>query len=145
VAVQARESAVRDASGKQAAVVMATLEMSGGGLVQLEASWALPEDHPTDLDSRLRLIGTTGEISVDNFDNGARVTSDRFELPMPAGSPLYGHTQGPLREELAHFVRCCQSGAAPAVSMREAGQAVNVVNALERASLSGQVQQVERL
>lgn len=145
VAVQARESEVRDASGKQAAVVMGTMEMSGGGLVQLEAGWALPEDHPTELDSRLRLIGTTGELSVDNFDNGARISSDRYELPMPVGSPLYGRTQGPLREELAHFVRCCQRGAPPAISMREAAQAVNVVNALDRAVRSGQVEQVERL
>lgn len=131
--VQARETKIRDASGGQAAAVMATLGLPSGALVQLEAAWTLPETSPSELDARFRLVGTTGELSIDSFDSGIRVAADRFDLPMPAGAPIYGRAQGPLHEELASFVQCCLHGDPLPITMREAAQAVMVVEALSQA------------
>lgn len=140
--VNAAETTVRDASGKRAAAVMATLGLAGGSLVQLEAAWALPETYPTDLDARFRLVGTSGELSIDAFDSGLHIASEFYSLPMAGGAPLYGRSQGPLREELAHFIECCSHGTEPAVTMREAGQAVMVMDAIERAIVSGRRESV---
>jgi len=145
VDVQARETQIRDASGKQAAAIMATLGLGSGALVQLEAAWALPETNPTELDARFRLVGTSGEISVDSYDSGIRVTTDQFALPMPAGAPLYGQPQGALREELASFVRSCVEAAPLPITMREAAQAVMVVDAIETSIRSGQTTRVAQL
>lgn len=143
VDVQARETRIRDASGGQAAAIMAALGLASGALIQLEAAWALPESNPTDLDARFRLVGTAGEISVGSYDSGIRVTTDRFALPMPAGAPMYGQPQGALREELANFVRCClDSDAELPITMREAAQAVMVVDAIETAVRTGRTIQV---
>jgi len=142
--VQAAGTQVRDASGKQSAAVMATLSLDGA-LVQLEAAWALPDAYPTDLDARFRLVGSQTELSIDSFDSGIHVTSGAYTLPMTGGMPLYGRSQGPLREELAHFVRCCLTREAPAVTMRQAGQAVLVIDAIERSIDSGRREHVESL
>jgi predicted dehydrogenase len=131
VDVDARETRIRDASGRQAAAIMATLGLESGALIQLEAAWALPENNPTELDARFRLVGTAGELSIDSYESGIHVTSDRFALPMPAGAPMYGRAQGALREELASFVQCCLDGAPLPITMREAAQAVMVVDAIE--------------
>lgn len=143
--VQAAVSSLRDASGEQSAAVVATLGLEGGAVVQLEAAWALPESHPTDLDARFRLVGTRSEVSIDSFHSGAHLAGETYDLPMTGGLPLYGRVQGPLREELAHFVDCCSTGKAPAISVREAGQAVLVIDAIERAIVSGAREDVEIL
>ena len=131
--VQARETKIRDASGHQAAAVMATLALASGALVQLEAAWALPENSPSELDARFRLVGTTGEVSIDSFESGIRVAADRYDLPMPTGAPMYGRAQGMLNEELASFIQCCLNGDPLPITMREAAQAVLVVDALSTA------------
>lgn len=145
VDVQARETTLRDASGKQAAAIVVTLGLESGALVQLEAAWALPENNPTDLDARFRLVGTSGELSIDSYDSGIRVHTDHFSLPMPAGAPMYGRSQGALREELASFVHCCLDGEPLPITMREAAQAVMVVGAIEESIRSERIVQVRRL
>jgi predicted dehydrogenase len=143
--VQAAATSLPDASGEQSAAVMATLGLDGGAVVQLEAAWALPENYPSDLDARFRLVGTRSEVSIDSFDSGAHLAGATYGLPMTGGLPLYGRVQGPLREELAHFVDCCSAGTTPAISVREAGQAVFVIDAIERAVVSGTRESVEIL
>lgn len=143
--VQARETKIRDASGGQAAAVMATLSLPSGALVQLEAAWTLPDTTPNELDARFRLVGTTGELAIDSFDNGIRVAGGRFHLPMPAGAPMYGQAQGPLNQELASFVQCCLKRAPLPITMREAAQAVMVVNALSDAVVRDQTVAVVQL
>jgi predicted dehydrogenase len=145
VDVQARETQIRDASGRQAAAIMATLGLESGALIQLEAAWALPENNPTDLDARFRLVGTTGELSIDSYESGIHVTSDRFALPMPAGAPMYGRAQGALREELASFVQCCLDGTPLPITMREAAQAVMVVDAIETSIRDQRITEVRQL
>jgi predicted dehydrogenase len=145
VQVQALASEVKDASGLQSAAVLANLLLESGAAIQLEAAWALPEAHPTELDSRFRLVGTGGEISIDTPSNAMHVASTRFQLPMPEWGARYGAQYGPLFEEIAHFVRCCREGIEPAVAMREAGNAVLVIDAIERAVLTGEVHKVSHL
>ncbi len=128
------QTRTRAASRWQTAAVMATPGLSSGALVQLEAAWSLPETSPTELDARFRLIGTAAALFIDPSENGIRVaTSDRFDVPMPAAASTYGRAQGPLHDELASFVQCCVHGSLLPVPMREAAQAVLVVDALSTA------------
>lgn len=137
VEVQAMATAATEATGRQAAAVLASLRLASGAVVQLESAWALPEDYPTDLDADLRLVGTRGAVSVRSFDAGMQVAAGGYTLPMTAGAQLYGTAQGPLALELATFVRCCREGTEPPVTVRQAASAVKVVVALEQAVATG--------
>lgn len=137
VAVQAMATAATEGTGRQAAAVLGTLRLDGGAVVQVESAWNLPEGYPTPLDAQLRLVGSRAVVSVHSFDSAMSVAGDRFELPMTAGVPLYGFSQGALAVEIECFVRCCLDGAPPPVTMREAASAVKVVVALGDALASG--------
>lgn len=135
--VQAMATHATEESGRQALGVLGTLRLSGGGVVQVESAWNLPEDYPTELDAAFRLVGSSGVISVHSFDAGIHVAGSRFELPMPGGAPRYGAPQGPLALELESFLRACRNGTPPPVTMREAASAVKVVAALHEALKTG--------
>ncbi|MCK6210552.1 Gfo/Idh/MocA family oxidoreductase [Georgenia sp. EYE_87] len=142
IEVQGFASAALERTGRQSMAVLGNLRLSGGGVVQVESSWNLPEDYPTDLDARFRLVGSQAALSIDSFDSGIHVAGDQFALPMPAGAPLYGSPQGALAVELQTFVRSCLTGAAVPVTVREAAKAVKVVAALEEAVTKGITVQV---
>jgi predicted dehydrogenase len=142
VAVQAMESSQRSDDGRQAFAVLANLRLKSGGVVQLESAWSLPNDFPTEIDARLRLVGSIGELSIDIHDQGMRVFDGVLNYPAPAATELYGAPQGALYEEISAFVRCVASGAQPPVSMREAAESVRVAAAIDRAVASGAVEQV---
>lgn len=135
--VQAMPTRAREETGTQALAVLGTLRLNGGGVIQIESAWNLPEDYPTELDAAFRLVGSAGVLSVHSFDAGIHVSGARFQLPMPGGAPRYGAPQGPLALELESFVRACLEGVAPPVTMREAAAAVKVVAALHEALETG--------
>ncbi|MFV0252521.1 MAG: Gfo/Idh/MocA family protein [Beutenbergiaceae bacterium] len=143
VQVQALASTATEATGAQALAVVANLRLSGGAVVQLESAWNLPENYPTDLDAALRLVGSSGVVSVHSFDAGMAVTDAQFYLPMPAGAPLYGATQGALALELESFLRAVQGDIALPVTVREAAAAVKVVAALHQGLQTGGTVEVE--
>jgi predicted dehydrogenase len=142
IAVQAMESWQRSDDGRQAVAVVANLRLKSGGVVQLESAWGLPNGFPTEIDARLRLVGSVGELSIDIHDQGMRVFDGLLNYPAPSATELYGTPQGALYEELAAFVRCVLSGSQPPVSMREAAESVRVAVAIDRAVASGAVEQV---
>ncbi|RFA18817.1 Gfo/Idh/MocA family protein [Subtercola boreus] len=136
VAVQAFSSGQTTADGKQAAAIVANLRLAGGGIVALEAAWALPEGYPTDIDARLRLVGERGEVVIDVHDFGISTFSEKLSYPVP-GAPIYGAPQGMLYEEIWAFVRAVRGEIAVPVTMRDAADAVRVAAAIDRSIESG--------
>lgn len=145
VEVQAIESAQRSPEGEQAVAVTANLRLAGGGVVQLEAAWGLPDLFPTDIDARLRLVGTGGEVAIDIHDMGMRSFTNRLSYPVPVATPVYGAPQGALKEELDAFVRAVRGEIEIPVTMSEAADAVRVAFAIDKAIKSGQTEPVDYL
>lgn len=131
VEVQAMESAQRTPDGSRAVAVHANLRLESGSIVQLEAGWGLANDFPTDIDARFRLVGTSGELSIDIHEQGMRLFSGTHSFPVPAAFPVYGIPQGALKEELDAFTRAASRGTDVPVTMRQAANAVRVAAAID--------------
>ena len=142
VAVQAFESEQRTPDGGQAVAVTGNLRLAGGGVVALEAAWGLPDEYPTDIDARLRLIGDSGEVRIDVHDFGMSSYSNRLSYPVPASGSVYGAPQGMLYEELNAFLRAVRGEIEVPVTMREAADAVRVATTIDKAIISGNTEQV---
>jgi predicted dehydrogenase len=142
VTVQAMETVRRTDDGRQAVAVVGNLRLANGGVFQLEAGWGLPDDFPTEIDARFRLVAERGELSIDIHDQGLRSFTDRLRYPAPASFEAYGMPQGALVTELASFVDAVERGTTPPVTMREAADAVRVAAALDRAVRSGSTEAV---
>jgi predicted dehydrogenase len=122
--------------------VTGNLRLAGGGVVSLEAAWSLPDDYPTDIDARLRLVGDHGEVRIDVHDFGMSSFSNTLTYPVPATGAVYGAPQGMLFEELNAFLRAVRGEIAVPVTMREAADAVRVATTIDNAILSGATEQV---
>jgi predicted dehydrogenase len=133
VEVHGMESRRRTPDGAQAAAVIASLRLDNGAVVQLDAAWQLPNEYPTEIDARLRLVGDSGELSIDIHDQGMHLFSGAHAYPVPAATPLYGAPQGALKEEIAAFIRAAESGGDAPVTMRQAADAVRVAVAVDEA------------
>lgn len=142
VEVQAMESAQRTSDGHQPVATNATLRMENGAIFQLEAAWGLPNEFPTDIDARFRIVGEKGELSIDIHDQGMRAFAGQLKYPTPSAFDVYGAPQGALYNELAAFARSVEAHSPPPISMREAAQSVRVAAAIDRAVASGQVETV---
>jgi len=140
--VQAFESAHRTPDGGQAVAVTANLRLEGGGVVALEAAWGLPDEYPTDIDARLRLVGDNGEVRIDIHDFGMSAFSGTQKYPVPFAGPVYGGPQGMLYEELNAFLRAVRGEIEVPVTMREAADAVRVAVTIDRAIASGATEEV---
>jgi predicted dehydrogenase len=142
IEVQAMESAQRSPDGHQPVATQATLRMENGAVFQLEAAWGLPNDFPTDIDARLRIVGDNGELSIDIHDQGMRSFAGSLSYPVPSAFDIYGSPSGALYNELSAFARSVTARTAPPISMREAAQSVRVATAIDRAVASGRVEKV---
>ncbi|WP_129667470.1 Gfo/Idh/MocA family protein [Phytoactinopolyspora endophytica] len=143
VEVQAMQPASTESTGTQSTAVLGGLRLADGSVVQIESAWNLPANFPTELDARFRLVGSDGEISIDSFDSGIHVSGPTFDLPMPAGTPMYGRPQGPLAVEIEAFIRACRGEIDLPITIREAAKAVKVLIALEHAVSTGSTVPVE--
>lgn len=138
--VQAFASKQRTPDGSQAVAVTANLRLTGGGIVALEAAWGLPDEYPTDIDARLRLIGDKGEVRIDIHDFGMSAFNKTLSYPVPAAGPVYGAPQGMLYEELNAFLRAVRGEIDVPITMREAADAVRVATTIDRAIASGRTE-----
>ncbi|MFF5074335.1 Gfo/Idh/MocA family protein [Micromonospora olivasterospora] len=141
-AVQAMETTQRTSDGGQAVAVTANLRLDNGGIIQLEAAWGLPDDFPTDIDARLRLVADRGELSIDIHEQGMRAFGDTLGYPVPVAASMYGKTQGALHEELDAFVRAVRGEIPLPITMREGADAVHVATAIDKAIRTGSVEEV---
>lgn len=120
-------------------VVLATLEFKSGLIASLEASWVLPPSFPSTLDSKLRVVGTSGAAMVDTCNQGLFMASGAgASLPdTMRWTELGGHAAGILRDEILHFISCIRNGDHPLVSVEDAYKSVAVACAMRRSVESG--------
>jgi predicted dehydrogenase len=142
VEVQAMESSKRTSEGNQAVAIQAALRLANGAIVQLDSGWGLPNEFPTEIDARFRIVCDKGELAVDIHDQGVRNFAGRLSYPGPSSFPTYGLPHGALYNEISTFVRSIEGVVSPPMSMRDAAKAVHVVTAIHRAIESGRTEKV---
>ncbi|MGI5822075.1 MAG: Gfo/Idh/MocA family protein [Bacteroidales bacterium] len=125
-------------------VLLATLEFESGLVASLEASWVLPANFPSTLDSKLRVVGTSGVAVVDTCNQGISVASNEgVTLPdTMRWAEVGNHAVGILRNEIMHFIICILEGKRPLVSIDDAYQSVAVADAIRESLRSGKPEKV---
>jgi len=85
--------------------VFVLFSFKNGAVGNLELSWSLPENYPTKLWSGVEVVGTKGAGCIDVYDQGLKLSTDKFYFPDTMHWPEYnGQIFGDLRDELMHFV-----------------------------------------
>jgi predicted dehydrogenase len=124
--------------GKEDAVV-AVVRFANGAIGTVETSWVLPPTLPSPIDAAFDLAGTRGAVSIEGINHGMTVLDEeRYSLPDLASWPIgRSGVRGALRESVDCFLRCLVTGQPPAVSLREARDAEEVVAALKASLANG--------
>jgi len=117
--------------------VISTMELENGALVCIENAWTLPVSRVTGLDAGFKIIGEKGMVEVNLTHNDARVTSEQRGRSMILDTYHWpsnnGVLNGDLRIELESFVDAVRGNTVPAVTAREAAEAVRVIERIEQA------------
>ena len=119
--------------------IFALLTYPCGALVCLESCWVLPDLTPMALDDRLELIGTKGSAYLECSEMPILFVLNREAVkPVRFGGDFHA-TQafGCVYEELNEFIRCVVDGKVSNISVREAVEGIEVVEAICRSTKEG--------
>lgn len=120
------------------------LTFRGGAVASLEFSWSLPEHLGARIYGGLDVVGRHGMVRIDLLAPGLTENVGRGpDLIDPVAWPeVRGRIRGALADEVDHFARCLLDGETPAITPREAANAVLVADAILRSAESGIVETV---
>ena len=140
VKVFARARSVLLKEHKMNDVIYAIITYENGAIVNMEASWVLPENSPTLIDDQVEVVGTRAAAYIDACDKGLRFVGgekgadypDTRHWPYVNGSP-----GGDLFAEISGFIAAIGSGTKPLCSALDAYKALVVVEAIENSIAAG--------
>ncbi len=117
------------------------LTFRGGVVASLEFSWSLPEHLGARIYGGLDVVGRHGMVRVDLLAPAITEIDGRGpNLIDPVAWPeVRGRIRGALADQVDHFARCLLDGETPAITPREAANAVLVADAILRSAASGTV------
>jgi UDP-N-acetylglucosamine 3-dehydrogenase len=113
-----------------------------GATALLEDVWCLAPNTPYQIDERMEIIGTEGQIAIhETFPNFFVAGKDGFKTPDTTYWPeIHGMRAGALREELAYFANCVLAGQKPTViTPEESMAAVEACLAAEKSAATGKI------
>ena len=108
----------------------------------LENVWCLPNKTAFQIDERMEIIGTEGSVHIhETHPNFSVCDKNGWRSPDTTYWPeLHGQRAGALRDELAYFVNCVQSGTKPTiVTPEDSMAAVEACLAAEKSAATGEV------
>lgn len=119
------------------------IRFNGGGIGVIESSWTLPSTFPTEEnDTRIDLLGTSGNIIVDNLDQTIAMCNEQrgWYLPgilrWPGGiNEETGLISYAMRDELEYFCKCVQGKKSPVVSVEDATETLKILLAANESIL----------
>jgi len=135
VKIYAKARSVRLREHKMTDVIYAIITYENGVIVNLEASWILPENSPTIIDDQMQVVGTKGVAYIDACDKGLRFTKEGkgSEYPDTRHWPyVNGSPGGDLFAEISDFISAIQGVAEPLCSAQDAFTAVKIANAIDK-------------
>ncbi len=117
----------------------ALLTFSNGVLAAIEEGWILPTGHPSGVDQRFEVSGSTGRAELVGTSSGLMLmTDDRATWPDTALWPtVHGRLSGALEREFSHFVRCLLREETPLVTGEDGLAAVRIALAVEESARTG--------
>jgi UDP-N-acetylglucosamine 3-dehydrogenase len=120
-------------------VIYALLSYPNGALACLEACWVLPENLPSVIDDRMELVGTKGVAYIDSCDTGVRfISKQQLLYPDSRHWPYVdGVPSGALNAEITGFINSINGVGKPLITPREAYEALQVVDAINRSLKEG--------
>ena len=134
--------AVRSVSeGRMENMIWAMLAFSRGTVGILENNWLLPDGADSYMDVRMEITGDDGSLVIRDPEQGMTVIGGAFaESPsFLNGYEAHGAVNGPLAQELGHFIDCLKSGrASDILRPQDALQAVRIAWAVRQSALRGE-------
>jgi predicted dehydrogenase len=112
--------------------LLATINLSGGSLGQMEACWALPPTYRAALDGFVEVVGTKGVVYVDTLRQGLTlVDADGVEYPDTMRYWELGQSGlGLVHNQMEHFIECIDRQQQPKVGVMEGFEAIRICQAL---------------
>jgi predicted dehydrogenase len=115
----------------------AILEFDNGVLATAELGWHVPAAAVAAPTSGLTVVGTQGWLQVEQAHTGLQYWSEN-EVPsihpvihVTFWPDVYGVPGGALASELRHFLDCVRTGAQPAITIKDAIEALRLSLAME--------------
>jgi UDP-N-acetylglucosamine 3-dehydrogenase len=108
----------------------------------LENVWCLPNTTAFQIDERMEIIGTEGSLHIHETHPTFSVCDKKgWRSPDTTYWPeIHGKRAGALRDELAYFITCVQTGEKPTVVTPEDSMAaVEACLAAEKSAMTGEV------
>lgn len=117
-----------------------TIEFSNGVVATIDASWSLPDSNPTWGGLSLRVIGETGEFSIDVFGEAVRGQTDVDSQPIwrSCGTDIN-------RLMLVEFLASIREARAPIPDGRDGLRTLEIVLAAYASTVSGQPEAIQRI
>ncbi len=120
--------------------MLSVLRFKNGVIAQMNHSWACPVNREARLQSRLDIVGTKGQIGVEVWDQGLKITGPngiRFQ-DVSYGPTIHGERVGNMRRQLEYFLKCVIKNERPIVGVEEGLAGVRAALALEESIRTGQ-------
>jgi len=119
--------------------MLSLIRFKNGVIAQMNHTWACPLIREARLQSRLDIVGTKGQISVEVWNQGLKIYSPdgiRFQ-DVSYGPTMYGERVGNMRLQLEHFLKCILRDEKPLVGIEEGLAGVRAATALEESIRTG--------
>jgi predicted dehydrogenase len=119
--------------------MLSVLRFKNGVIAQMNHSWACPLNREARLQSRLDIIGTKGQIGVEVWDQGLKITGPNgIRFPDVSYGPIiHGERVGNMRRQLEYFLKCILRNERPMVGAEEGVAGVKAALALEESIRTG--------
>jgi predicted dehydrogenase len=141
--VYARGAKLTEGGSDYDSIVVAA-ELDGGAVASFEASWALPETVGASLDAIANVVCTRGSASVTSAEQGLSLV-DEESRRYPDTVRYYaigGRSNGLLHEQARAFVDAVDGAPSLLCSAEDGLRAVEIIDAVSRSLISGQVEAV---
>jgi len=119
--------------------MLSLLRFKNGVIAQMNHTWACPVNREARLQSRLDIVGTKGQISVEVWNQGLKIHGPngiRFQ-DVSYGPTVHGERIGNMRLQLEHFLKCVLRNEKPLVGVEEGLAGVKAALALEESIRTG--------
>jgi len=113
-------------------VIQAQVKFANGAFVTFESGWIYPNTFPTNVDSYIQLIGTSGHVLLDRKRESLEVSTEK-EFSYPKGflsSEIFGRLRGAFPYCLEDFAYAILNDTAPRVTGYDGRQVTATLEAI---------------
>ena len=116
----------------------ALVDFENGAIGNFESCWILPNTKPSIVDSKMELIFSKGNISIDAQQTTIqKATEAGYAIPGTLQMDIYGQPVGFVTEAMRHFVTCVLKDKAPEPSGEDGLAVVRISAAIIESAQTG--------